>query len=111
MKKNQMIYKGYTGSIEWSEPDNLFYGKILGIRSLVLYDGENLEDLKKDFHEAIDFYLDSCIEEGIKPEKPFSGSFNVRISPKIHQLAVEEAYEKDTSLNSIVSAALKAFLM
>lgn len=111
MKKNQMIYKGYTGSIEWSEPDNLFYGKILGIKSLVLYDGETLKDLKKDFHKAVDFFLDSCIEEGIKPEKPFSGSFNVRISPKIHQLAVEEAYEKDTSLNSIVSAALKAFLM
>ena len=111
MKKNQIKYKGYIGSIEWSESDGLFYGQLLGIETLVLYDGKTIEELKEDFHSAVDFYLDSCELNGTEPEKPFSGSFNIRINSKIHKLAVDEAYDRGISLNTIVNEALKAYLM
>lgn len=32
---NTMLYKNYAGSVEFSEEDGLFYGKVLGIRSLI----------------------------------------------------------------------------
>ena len=111
MRKNQMKYKEYTGSIEWSESDGIFYGQILGIESLVSYDGITLDDLRNDFHSAVDFYLDSCKEKSIEPEKPFNGSFNIRINSKVHKLAVNEAYDRGISLNTIVNEALKAYLM
>lgn len=111
MRNNQMKYKGYTGSIEWSETDGVFYGQVLGIRSLFLYEGNSIEELKQDFHNLIDEYLQECIQQKIEPEKPFNGSLNVRINPSVHKLAVEEAYERGISLNMIVNDALKSFLM
>ncbi len=55
--KKTMNYKGYTGSVKFSEADGLFYGKVLGIRSLISYEGGNVKELKEDFHKAIDDYL------------------------------------------------------
>jgi predicted HicB family RNase H-like nuclease len=63
---NELIqYKGYIGSVEFSEEDGLFYGKLQGIRSLVSYEGANAKDLVADFHEAVDTYLQSCEEDEI----------------------------------------------
>lgn len=53
-------YRGYTGSIEWSEEDGLFYGQVLGIRSLVSYDGETEEDAERCFRDMVDAYIDTC---------------------------------------------------
>ena len=66
---NTMEYKGYIGSVEFSEEDSLFYGKVMGIRALISYEGENAHDLVEDFHSAVDAYLDLCAEQGIEPEK------------------------------------------
>lgn len=66
---NIMEYKGYIGNIEFSEKDEIFYGKVQGIRSLISYEGENEEDLVKDFHNAVDDYLILCAERGTEPEK------------------------------------------
>ena len=76
--RNPIEYKGYVGSVEFSEEDGFFFGKILGIRSLISYEGTNAKDLVKDFHAAIDDYLIICKEDGTKPETPYKGSFNVR---------------------------------
>ena len=65
--KKTMNYKGYTGSVEFSEADGLFYGKVLGIRSLVSYEGGNVKELEDDFHGAVDDYI-ACSEEYSVPE-------------------------------------------
>ena len=68
-----MEYKGYLGSIEFSQEDALFYGKVLGIRALISYEGENAHDLIKDFQNAVDSYLEVCADEGVEPEKAYKG--------------------------------------
>ena len=65
---NTMEYKGYVGSVEFSEADGVFFGKVQGIRSLISYEGETAEELIQDFHEAVDDYLVLCEEEGRMPE-------------------------------------------
>ena len=55
---NTMEYKGYVGSVEFSEEDALFFGKVLGVRALISYEGENARDLVEDFHKAVDEYLE-----------------------------------------------------
>lgn len=57
---NTIQYKGYVGSVEFSEEDGIFYGKVLGIRSLISYEGESIPDLLADFHDAVDDYLENC---------------------------------------------------
>ena len=51
-------YKGYTGTVEFSETDGIFYGKVVGIRALISYEGTNAKDLIDDFHNAVDDYFD-----------------------------------------------------
>ncbi len=103
-------YKGYIGSIEFSEEDTIFYGKVQGIRSLISYEGENAKELIQDFHQAVDDYLALCKERGTEPEKAYKGSFNIRISPDLHKSAAIYAYEHKTSLNAVVENALSGFM-
>lgn len=73
-----LTYKGYKGSIEFSEADKLLYGQVLGVRALISYDGSTVSELIDSFHEAVDDYLEVCRAQGIKPEaaKLESGNFN-----------------------------------
>ena len=103
---NTMEYKNYVGSVEFSEEDSLFFGRVLGIRALVSYEGENARDLVEDFHGAVDDYLALCEAEGTEPEKAYKGSFNVRISPELHKAAVIAALRDQISLNSFVENAI-----
>ncbi len=101
-------YKGYVGSIEFSEKDGVFYGKVQGIRSLISYEGTNAKELISDFHGAIDDYLALCEKEGTKPETAYKGSFNVRFRNKDnHRLAAIYAMSHNQSLNSFVEEAVE----
>ena len=74
--KNLMDYKDYVGSVEFSEEDGLFVGKVQGVRALISYEGTNAAELVADFHGAVDDYLAMCEAEGRKPERAYKGSFN-----------------------------------
>ena len=104
---NTIQYKGYIGSIEFSEEDRIFYGKVLGIRSLISYEGENANDLLNDFHNAVDDYLDSCKLEGKKPETAFKGSFNIRLSPELHKKLFIYASSHQISMNKYIEETLE----
>lgn len=58
-----MTYKGYVGSVEFSDADGVFFGKVQGVRSLISYEGETREALVVDFREAMDAYLELCQEK------------------------------------------------
>ena len=60
---NTMEYKGYVGSVEFSEEDALFFGKVLGVRALISYEGENARDLVEDFHSAVYDYLERYVSK------------------------------------------------
>jgi len=104
-------YIGFTGSIEYSKEDKLLYGKVLGIKSLISYEGATGTELEADFTSVIDDYLSDCNEENITPEKPFKGSFNVRIPSELHRDAAMKAIELNTSLNGFVSESIRARLL
>lgn len=65
---NIMQYKGYVGSVAFSENDGVFFGKVQGVRSLISYEGITVQELLDDFHGAVDDYLSLCAEEGTEPE-------------------------------------------
>ena len=108
---NTMEYKGYIGSVEFSEADSIFHGKVQGIRALISYEGTTAKELVDDFHSAIDDYLILCQEEQIEPEKAYKGSFNVRISPELHKQIAVYAMSQQVSINSLVECALQNFVM
>ena len=100
-------YKGYIGSVEFSEEDMVFFGKVQGIRSLISYEGTNAKELVEDSHEAIDDYLELCESEGEKPEVAFKGSLNVRLGGDLHKEAALFAFSHQQSLNSFIEDAVR----
>jgi len=66
-ERENLKYKGYIGSVE-SQDDNTYYGKVLGIKALIAYEGASVEELIEDFHGAVDDYLSVCEAEGIEAE-------------------------------------------
>ena len=101
-----MTYKGYLAKVQYSEEDNCFWGKIEGIRDSITFEGTTVDELRKDFEDAIDDYIQCCKEDGVEPQKQYSGSFNIRIKPDLHRQASMLSKLKDISLNQFVENAI-----
>ncbi|NEO70651.1 type II toxin-antitoxin system HicB family antitoxin [Moorena sp. SIO3H5] len=107
---NFMKYKEYLGSVNYNDEDEIFYGKVEYIRSLISYEGQDVKSLRASFHEAVDDYLELCQLKGIEPEKPFKGSFNIRPGSELHRRAAYAAIERGINLNQLVTEALEQSL-
>ena len=70
--KNIMEYKDYLGSVDFSEEDEMFFGRVLGIHSLISYEDDNAKGLISDFHNSVDEYLKWCEGEERKAEKAYN---------------------------------------
>jgi predicted HicB family RNase H-like nuclease len=111
MKKAELMeYRGYYGSVYFDAQEKIFYGKIEFIRDLVNYEAHDANSLLKSFHEAVDDYIQDCKATGKTPDKPFKGSFNVRIEPDLHREASLYAMQHGSTLNSVIKEALNKFI-
>ena len=109
--ENALKYKDYTGSIEASLEDRLLHGRVLFIVDTVSYEGSNFDELENSFHEAIDEYIAHCVRIGKNPNKPMSGSFNVRIGQELHRKAAIRAAMEKVSLNDLVKRSVEHYLL
>lgn len=110
MKNELFKYKGYLGTIEFDIEDGCLMGQILHINDLVTYEAQTLPELKKEFENSVDDYLELCQKLGRKAQKPFMGTFNIRISPEKHKELALKATRKDCSINEVVNKAIEQFL-
>lgn len=58
----ELVYGGVFGSVEQSEEDNCWHGKILGINDLVTYEGKDYNDLCESFISAVNNWHKTRIE-------------------------------------------------
>ncbi len=111
MKKNYLEYKGFHGTVNYSNEDAVFFGKLAGINGLVTFEGTSVIELQKSFKEAVEDYVEIC-EAKQKPFlKSMKGSFNVRITPELHQKAAVVSLKKGLSLNQFVQNAIELALI
>ena len=94
-----MKHKGYSARIEYSDEDSCFVGHIAGIRDVVGFHGEAVNELKAAFIEAVDDYLETCKKAGRQPQKPYSGKLMLRIPPKVHAAVAQAAEVSGKSIN------------
>ena len=103
-------YKGYTGTLEIDIDDNCLCGVIEFIVDVVSYSAPTPNKLEKAFKDAVDDYIDTCKELGRDAQKPFSGTFNIRVGTDLHKRAVIQSKIVGVSLNEIVKTALNGYL-
>jgi len=103
-------YKNYTGIIEYDQQGKIFTGEVIGLRSVITFQGKTSEELETSFQDSIEFYFQMCAEDGIEPEKPYSGKFNLRINSNLHQTIAARAASEKLSLNEWVTVAIEKAL-
>lgn len=102
-----MTYRGYAARVDYDPEDEIFFGKLAGIRDGVGFHADTVADLKAAFHEAVDDYIETCAKIGKAPEKPFSGRMMFRVSPEVHARAALAAELSGKSLNQWAEEVLK----
>lgn len=102
-----MNYKGYIGDVEYDDDAKIFSGNVINTRTVITFQGTSVDELEKEFRNSVDDYLEWCREDGVEPEKPYSGKFNVRFLPALHQKAAIAAKKLNMSLNSFVEKSVQ----
>ena len=102
-----MTYKGFIGTVEYDDAARVFCGEVINTRTVITFQGTTVDEVENEFHASVDDYLEWCKEDGVEPEKPYSGKFNVRLNPRFHSLVAIAARRLDMSLNSFVEKSLR----
>lgn len=90
------------------DPDiNLLRGEFLGLSGGADFYAADVAGLLDEGRKSLGVYLEMCSEKGIEPFRSFSGRFNVRLAPEIHEAAVVAAAAEDRSLNEWVASAIE----
>jgi len=103
-------YKGYLGSVEYSEEDNLLCGEVVGINDLIMYHGDSLESLRADFEEAITHYLEVCEGGGLEPDKTTYEDIDIQISPELRRSLIVFSLERKVPLRETVNEAIRNYI-
>lgn len=99
-------YKGYSGQISFDAEARIFHGEVIDTRDIITFQGKSVDEIEMAFRESIDDYLEFCNERGEQPDKPFSGKFILRMSPKLHHKIYLKASRSGKSLNKWVIETL-----
>jgi len=99
---NTVSYKGYIARIEPDLDDGILTGRVINTRDIIGFHGETISEAIKSFHGAIDEYLEDCKQRDVDPNKPYSGKFNLRLSPQLHSEIASAAEKAGKSLNKWV---------
>lgn len=104
---NLMTVEGYTAKIEFDEELDLFRGDILGLNGGADFYGKNPKELRAEFKRSLQVFLEVCAEKGIEPRRKFSGKFNLRIPPELHEQLAIAAQAEGKSINLLAQEALR----
>ena len=101
-------YKGYKGSVEYSKEDNCLFGKVQGLsKELIVYEGQTLDELRKDFEDGVDSYIEGCMADSVEPAKPYSGKLNLRMSLELHSRVAAFVASTGTTINDFINRAIR----
>ena len=103
---NVMTVDGYQARIDYDPELDVFRGEILGLSGGADFYGKNPKALRVEFRRSLKVFLDVCREEGIEPRRRFSGKFNLRITPELHEKLAIAAQAQGKSINALAQEAL-----
>lgn len=104
---NTMSLDGYQAKIEYDADLDLFRGEILGLNGGADFLGKNPKELRSEFKKSLQVFLEVCREQGIEPRRSYSGKFNVRIPPDLHERLAIVAQAEGKSINALAQEALQ----
>jgi predicted HicB family RNase H-like nuclease len=105
-----LTYKNYIAQVQFDGEAEILYGEVINTRDVITFQGKTPAAVKQAFKDSIDDYLAFCAARNETPDKPFSGKFNLRLSPALHQETFIAAKHEGMSLNNLVTKAINNYL-
>ena len=106
--KNTMLINGYRAIIHFDPEIDMFRGEFIGLNGGADFYAQDIAGLKAEGAASLEVFLDMCREDGVEPRKQYSGKFNVRIPPDLHESVVAAAIAEGKSLNQWIADELRA---
>jgi predicted HicB family RNase H-like nuclease len=104
---NLMTVDDFHAVIEFDPDLDLFRGEILGLNGGADFYGKSPKELRAEFKRSLQVFLEVCKEKGIEPRRQYSGKFNLRISPELHEKLAIAAQAQGKSINALAQEALR----
>ncbi len=104
---NMMTLDGFSAKIEYDADLDVFRGEILGLSGGADFYGKNPKELRTEFKKSLRVFLEVCREKGIEPRRNYSGKFNLRIPPDLHEKLAIVAQAEGKSINTLAQEALQ----
>ena len=103
-----LTHDGYIAQVSFEEGDEFMHGTTVNTRAVLHFAGKTLQELKQAFADTIADYRDFCASKGVPPEKPYSGTLSLRLTPELHKKIAIEAMKSGESLNQFIAGKLEA---
>ena len=104
--KNLISIDGHNAVVAFDPDTSLFRGEFLGLNGGADFYADSVAGLEEEGRKSLTAFLDICREKNIEPLRTFSGRFNVRLDPKLHEAAVHAAAANNKSLNEWIAEAV-----
>jgi predicted HicB family RNase H-like nuclease len=99
-------YDGFLAELDVDEDAGVMHGRVVNARAVLTFEGETLPELRAAFADTIADYRDWCRERGVEPEKPYSGTLSLRLTPELHRRVAEKAASGGESINQFIAERL-----
>jgi len=106
---NIMKLNGYKATIEYDPELDMFRGEILNLNGGADFYGQNPDELREEFNNSLEVFLEVCKEKGISPTKD-SGDFNVKIPPDLHRKIAKQAKIEGINVNQWITDKISQIL-
>ncbi len=107
---NIMIIDSQRAIIQYDPDIEMFRGEFVHLSGGADFYAADIDGLKKEGSRSLKAYLDMCEEKGIEPYKSYSGRFNVRMTPQLHESVARTAAAEGKSLNEVIVEAVAEYM-
>ncbi|NKJ21151.1 type II toxin-antitoxin system HicB family antitoxin [Dyella sp. SG609] len=104
---NVMTIDGHKAVIEYDPELEMFRGEFTSLNGGADFYATDVAGLAREGSTSLRVFFETCRANGIEPYKNFSGKFQARIPPKLHERAVTAAAARGVSLNQLLQIALE----
>jgi predicted HicB family RNase H-like nuclease len=101
-----MRHSDYVARITYDEEIDSFFGEVINTSDVITFYGHSIEELRREMASSIEAHLEACRIKGVEPSRPYSGKFNLRLSPDDHARVAAAAAAAGKSMNTWVAEVL-----
>ncbi len=105
--KNVIEIDGHKAVVSLDPEIGMIRGEFLGLTGGADFYAKSIDALVAEGRRSLKVFLALCKEKHISPFREFSGRFNVRLNPEIHETAVIAAAAENKSLNEWIASAIE----